>query len=396
LPEEGLNQSEPLSALETRHRILWGDATDMAAVADAGIDLVVTSPPYPMIEMWDRVFREQSAEAARALNRGRGMAAFEAMHQVLDRVWRALWRVMRPGAIACINIGDAVRTIGGVFTLYPNHARIHSALLTIGFNPLPAVIWRKQTNAPNKFMGSGMLPAGAYVTLEHEFVLVARKGDKRDFSSASGKQRRHESAYFWEERNQWFSDVWFDLKGSRQKLSKSERHRSGAFPVELAYRLINMYALRGDTVLDPFLGTGSTMIAAMAAGRHSIGVEIDGSLKRTIQAGIDEMIPWANQRIDQRLADHQAFVAGREQTHGPLRHRNAHYGFPVVTGQERQLRFYRPVAVRNLDKDAFGVDYEAENPRPADAAAPLRTRRRSAKSVATAASSRGQSTLPGF
>lgn len=391
-----MNQSEPLSALETRHRILWGDATDMAAVADAGIDLVVTSPPYPMIEMWDRVFREQSAEAARALDRGRGMAAFEAMHQVLDRVWRALWRVMRPGAIACINIGDAVRTIGGVFTLYPNHARIHSALLAIGFNPLPAVIWRKQTNAPNKFMGSGMLPAGAYVTLEHEFVLVARKGDKRDFSSASGKQRRHESAYFWEERNQWFSDVWFDLKGSRQKLSKSERHRSGAFPVELAYRLINMYALRGDTVLDPFLGTGSTMIAAMAAGRHSIGVEIDGSLKRTIQAGIDEMIPRANQRIDQRLADHQAFVAGREQTHGPLRHRNAHYGFPVVTGQERQLRFYRPVAVRNLDKDAFGVDYEAENPRPADAAAPPRTRRRSAKSVATAASSRGQSTLPGF
>jgi DNA modification methylase len=391
-----LQRTDIQSALETRHRILWGDATDMAAVADAGIDLVVTSPPYPMIEMWDRVFREQSAEAARALDRGRGMAAFEAMHQVLDRVWRALWRVMRPGAITCINIGDAVRTIGGVFTLYPNHARIHSALLTIGFNPLPAVIWRKQTNAPNKFMGSGMLPAGAYVTLEHEFVLVARKGDKRDFSSASGKQRRHESAYFWEERNQWFSDVWFDLKGSRQKLSKSERHRSGAFPVELAYRLINMYALRGDTVLDPFLGTGSTMIAAMAAGRHSIGVEIDGSLKRTIQAGIDEMIPWANQRIDQRLADHRAFVAGREQTHGPLRHRNAHYGFPVVTGQERQLRFYRPVAVRNLDKDAFGVDYVAENPRPADAVAPPRTRRRSAESVTTAASSRGQSTLPGF
>jgi DNA modification methylase len=391
-----LQRTDIQSALETRHRILWGDATDMAAVADAGIDLVVTSPPYPMIEMWDRVFREQSAEAAWALDRGRGMAAFEAMHQVLDRVWRALWRVMRPGAIACINIGDAVRTIGGVFTLYPNHARIHSALLAIGFNPLPAVIWRKQTNAPNKFMGSGMLPAGAYVTLEHEFVLVARKGDKRDFSSASGKQRRHESAYFWEERNQWFSDVWFDLKGSRQKLSKSERHRSGAFPVELAYRLINMYALRGDTVLDPFLGTGSTMIAAMAAGRHSIGVEIDGSLKRTIQAGIDEMIPWANQRIDQRLADHRAFVAGREQTHGPLRHRNAHYGFPVVTGQERQLRFYRPVAVRNLDKDAFGVDYVAENPRPADAVAPPRTRRRSAESVTTAASSRGQSTLPGF
>jgi modification methylase len=400
LQEEGLNQPEPLCALETRHRILWGDATDMAALADASIDLVVTSPPYPMIEMWDRVFKDQSAEAAQALSRGRGGAAFEAMHQVLDRVWRSLWRVMRPGAIACINIGDAVRTIGGLFTLYPNHTRILSALLAIGFNPLPAVIWRKQTNAPNKFMGSGMLPAGAYVTLEHEFVLVARKGDKRDFSSASGKQRRHESAYFWEERNQWFSDIWFDLKGSRQKLSKSERQRSGAFPVELAYRLVNMYAVRGDTVLDPFLGTGSTMIAAMAAERHSIGVEIDGSLAAAVQAGIDEMIPWANDRIGQRLESHRAFVAEREKTHGPLRHRNVHYGFPVVTAQERQLRLHRPMTVRRLAKDVFAVDYVAENPHPTDADTPAplptRTRRKSVKSVVKTAPSRGQSTLPGF
>jgi DNA modification methylase len=395
-----LHRTDTQSAPETRHRILWGDATDLSSLADASIDLVVTSPPYPMIEMWDRVFRDQSTEVAQALGRGRGLAAFEAMHQVLDRVWREIWRVMRPGAIACINIGDAVRTMGGLFTLYPNHARILSALLAIGFNPLPAVIWRKQTNAPNKFMGSGMLPAGAYVTLEHEFVLVARKGDKRDLSSASGKQRRQESAYFWEERNQWFSDIWFDLKGSRQKLSKSERHRSGAFPVELAYRLICMYALRGDTVLDPFLGTGSTMIAAMAAERHSIGVEIDGSLGPAIQAGIDEMIPWAEERIDQRLEAHRAFVAEREQTHGPLRHRNVHYGFPVVTAQERQLRFYRPVAVRNLDKDVFGVDYVVENPQHADAAtpatAPALTRRRSAKSVVKATPPKGQSTLPGF
>lgn len=272
--------------------------------------------------------------------------------------------------------------------------------LAIGFNPLPAVVWRKQTNAPNKFMGSGMLPARAYVTLEHEFVLVARKGDKRGFSSAGGKQRRHESAYFWEERNQWFSDVWFDLKGSRQKLSKSERHRSGAFPVELAYRLICMYALHGDTVLDPFLGTGSTMIAAMAGGRHSIGVEIDGSLGPAIQAGIDEMIPWADERIHQRLEAHRAFVAEREKTHGLLRHRNVHYGFPVVTGQERRLRLHRPVAVRRLAQDVFGVDYVAENPQPTDAytpaTAPTRTRRKSAKSGAETAPPRGQSTLPGF
>lgn len=395
-----MHRSDTESTIQTRHHIFWGDATDLSPVADASVDLVVTSPPYPMIEMWDRVFKAQSAEVAQALSRGRGMAAFEAMHQVLDRVWRELWRVMRPGAIACINIGDAVRTIGGLFTLYPNHARILSALLAIGFNPLPAVIWRKQTNAPNKFMGSGMLPAGAYVTLEHEFVLVVRKGNKRNFSSASGKQQRQESAYFWEERNLWFSDVWFDLKGSRQKLSKSERNRSGAFPVELAYRLICMYALRGDTVLDPFLGTGSTMIAAMAAGRHSIGMEIDRSLEDAVQAGIDEMVPWANERIDQRLTAHRAFVAEREKKHGPLRHRNVHYGFPVVTGQERQLRFHRPAAVRRLDKTTFSVDYapadypETETNGPAgQTRAP---RRPSVEPAARREPPNGQCVLPGF
>ena len=210
---------------------------------------------------------------------------------------------------------------------------------------------------PNKFMGSGMLPAGAYVTLEHEFVLVVRKGDKRPFTAPEDKRRRQQSAYFWEERNQWFSDVWFELKGTRQKLSRTERARSGAFPLELAYRLICMYALRADTVLDPFLGTGSTLIAAMAAGRAGIGVEIDRSLKSAIRAGIDEAVRWANARVDQRLVNHEQFVAARIESHGPLRHRNVHYGFPVVTAQETQLWLERPTAVHPLSKDEFAVVY---------------------------------------
>ena len=371
------------SPLETRHRIVWGDAADPTVLADESTDLVVTSPPYPMIAMWDDVFKDQSPEAAQGLRHCRGMEAFEAMHQVLDKVWRQLWRVLKPGAVACINIGDAVRTIDGVFTLYPNHARILSALIRIGFNPLPAVIWRKQTNAPNKFMGSGMLPAGAYVTLEHEFVLVVRKGNKRSFGSPFDRMRRQKSAFFWEERNQWFSDVWFELKGTRQKLSRTQRARSGAFPLELAYRLICMYALRGDTVLDPFLGTGSTLIAAMAAGRNSIGVEIDRSLDRVVLAGIGEMVSWANSRVDQRLAAHAQFVSARIESHGPFRHHNPHYGFPVVTGQETRLWIERPTAVQPLSENEFAVLYapiapaadpvEEEGPDTASTAANQRT-----------------------
>jgi DNA modification methylase len=392
--------SIPDAPLETRHRILWGDATTLGGVAHASVDLVVTSPPYPMIEMWDAIFAAQSPEAATALKDRNGMAAFEAMHRVLDRVWRQLWRVMHPGALACINIGDAVRTIADRFTLYPNHARILAALVKIGFNPLPVVIWRKQTNAPNKFMGSGMLPAGAYVTLEHEFVLVVRKGDKRCFATPADKRRRQQSAFFWEERNQWFSDVWFELKGTRQHLSRSDRARSGAFPVELAYRLICMYALRGDTVLDPFLGTGSTMIAAMAAGRDSIGVEIDGSLTSSIQSGMDEMIPWANARIDQRLAAHDTFVAEREKGHGPLRHRNVYYGFPVVTGQETRLWIDRPVAVRSTGQDVYSVDYTPMNAEKTDPGGPKTETAPTASSPAKPAGRRGrpkrQLSLPEF
>ena len=187
-----------------------------------------------------------------------------------------------PTEHANINIGDAVRTIGKNFQLYPNHARILTTFSKQGFTVLPEIIWRKPTNAPNKFMGSGMLPPSAYVTLEHEFILILRKGGKRIFKTEKDKINRRNSAYFWEERNTWFSDIW-DLRGVTQtmleKKSKELRSRSAAFPFELAYRLINMYSVKGDVILDPFLGTGTTTIAAMVSARNSIGFEIEKNLK---------------------------------------------------------------------------------------------------------------------
>ena len=225
-----------------------------------------------MIEMWDDLFCARDPAVRAALDCGDGLRAFNLMHCDLDRAWLEIGRVLIDGGWVCVNVGDATRTIDGRFRLYPNHARVISACTSLGFDILPAVVWRKQTNAPNKFMGSGMLPAGAYVTLEHEYILLMRKGAKREFSAADKKRLRRQSAYFWEERNRWFSDIW-DFKGTRQDLSTSgSRERSAAFPFELPYRLINMYSLRGDTVLDPFAGTGVTTLAAMASGRDSVGV----------------------------------------------------------------------------------------------------------------------------
>ena len=114
-----------------------------------------------------------------------------------------------------------------------------------------------------------------------------RKGSKRAFESIAEKKLRRESAIFWEERNAWYSDVWLDLKGTTQKLqSNNSRLRSAAFPFEIPYRLINMFSVKGDTILDPFLGTGTTMWAAMTAGRNSIGFEMEDSFRETIFSAI--------------------------------------------------------------------------------------------------------------
>ena len=188
-------------------------------------------------------------------------------------------------------------------------------------------------------MGSGMLPAGAYVTLEHEDVLVLRKGRKREFTGAHEKQLRRESAIFWEERNVWYSDVWFELKGTRQGLTRTGRaRRSGAFPFELAYRLISMFSVKGDTVLDPFLGTGTTLKAAAAGARNSVGFEIEPGFRTDVFCGLDDWAAAANARVAERIDDHLRFVEECRQTGRALRHRNVPHGFPVVTGQERELR----------------------------------------------------------
>lgn len=147
------------------------------------------------------------------------------MHQELDKVWEECYRVIKPGGFMCVNIGDATRTINGNFKLYNNHTRILETCNKLGFISLPNIIWRKQTNAPNKFMGSGMLPCGAYVTLEHEWILIFRKGDKRKYKTSEEKLDRMKSSFFWEERNIWFSDVW-DIKGTKQKIQKMEQENA--------------------------------------------------------------------------------------------------------------------------------------------------------------------------
>jgi DNA modification methylase len=336
--------------MKTVHKIFFKNASNMNDIPDKSVDLMITSPPYPMIEMWDKTFSKQNAAIGEALENMDGKTAFELMNKELDKIWKESHRVLKEGGIACINIGDATRKIGDEFKLYSNHSRILQYCLDLGFSSIPEILWRKQTNAPNKFMGSGMLPAGAYVTLEHEFILIMRKGNKRKFINEEEKKQRRESAFFWEERNLWFSDVWEGFKGTRQSnINKNIRDRSGAYPFELAYRLINMFSLREDTILDPFLGTGTTTIASISTGRNTIGFEIDSKFKEYIISRLENLVDFSNKLLQKRIENHLKFVQEKTNAKGRFRYMSSYYGFPVMTSQEKEIVFDKLTKIKTKD-----------------------------------------------
>jgi DNA modification methylase len=202
-----------------------------------------------------------------------------------------------------------------------------------------------------------MLPVGAYVTLEHEHILVLRKGDKREFKRPEQRENRQKSAFFWEERNIWFSDKWRDIKGTHQKLENSlTRERSGAYPSELTYRLINMFSVQGDVVLDPFLGTGTTTIGAIASARNSIGVEIDNTFNEMIEAKINSA-PQLNDFIEQRVKNHKEFIEARIKEKGETKYINSFYNFPVVTNQETNLQIPKIKSVSKKEENIFEAEH---------------------------------------
>lgn len=346
--------------MNTSHSVRIDDAREMT-LDDDSVELVVTSPPYPMIEMWDDLFSDLSPGVRRALADENGDVAFELMHEELDAVWEELSRVLVDGGIACINVGDATRKVGEGFRVYQNHARISTAMKEQGFEPLPDVLWRKPANSGTKFMGSGMVPPNAYVTLEHEYILVFRnRSQRRRFEV--GSDRRYRSAYFWEERNQWFTDVWSDINGTAQPLDtdaetesatddESVRDRSGAFPLDIPYRLINMYSVYGDTVLDPFWGTGTTSVAAMVAGRNSVGYEIETAFADVFEQRISDLDVLSEEIVADRLDDHRAFIQQRIAEEDEEGYEATNYDFPVMTKQETEIQLYSVTEITSSKTD---------------------------------------------
>ena len=343
--------------MSTTHRIVYDNSSQLSGIKDESVDLVVTSPPYPMVSMWDEMFGELNQEISNMMESGEYDTAFELMHKELDKTWSSLFRVLKNGGIACINIGDSTRTLDGVFKLYNSHSRILNFCISIGFESLPSIIWRKSTNSPNKFMGSGMYPVGSHVTLEHEYILVLRKGPRRTFYTQESKSNRNASAFFWEERNKWFSDTWFDVHGKLQDIETSNRNRSAAYPFELAYRLINMFSVKNDLVLDPFLGTGTTTKAAISSERNSIGFERDETLSELIEKEISECREFSNNYIEERLASHLEFISSRIESGKEAKHKLRNHGGYSVSSQEVSILLNKILKINGL-KSRYEVTYE--------------------------------------
>lgn len=330
--------------METTHKFYESDSRDLSDLNDNEVDFVVTSPPYPMIEMWDEIFCEMNEDIRSALDENRGYDAFELMHKEMDKVWEELDRVTTDDAIICVNIGDGTRKFDD-FHLFHNHSRIIDKFTDLGYGTLPSILWRKPTNKASKFMGSGMIPPNAYVTLEHEHILVFRKTGTRKITGTE-KDKRYNSAYFWEERNEWFSDVWMDIVGEAQAIDNETRERAGSYPIEIPYRMINMYSIQGDTVLDPFVGTGTTSIAAGMSGRNSIGIDIESDFIQTSKDRMESVVKEKSTKIrDDRIEAHKEFLesSGKDPNYD-----SEHYDFGVITKQEKRIRF--PI-VKGLKKE---------------------------------------------
>ena len=250
--------------LPTTHSLFQGDSRRLSFIPDESIHLVVTSPPYWTLKK----YRDNENQLG-------DIEDYEHFLKELDKVWQHCYRVLVPGGRLVCVVGDVClsrRKNKGRHTVVPLHASIQEHCRKIGYDNLSPIIWYKIANAQYEanrngagFLGKPYEPNGV-IKNDIEYILMERKhGGYRKPSVAT----RVLSIISDENHKQWFQSIWSGIAGA------STRNHPAPYPEELAERLIRMFSFVGDTVLDPFMGTGTTTVAAAKWGRNSIGVELD-------------------------------------------------------------------------------------------------------------------------
>lgn len=253
-----------IQRIPTTHTLYQRDAREFQELSAGSVHLVITSPPYWTLKQY---------------NEGEGQMGFIADYEEflseLDRVWKHCFKALVPGGRLVCVVGDVClsrRKNGGEHTVVPLHASIQEHCRKIGYTNLAPIIWYKIANAVYEAEGNGAGFLGkpyepnAVIKNDIEFILMERKsGGYRQPSLAE----RVLSVISTKNYERWFQQIWTGVTGA------STRQHPAPYPEELAERLIRMFSFVGDTVLDPFLGTGTTSVAAAKWGRNTIGVEVD-------------------------------------------------------------------------------------------------------------------------
>ena len=252
-----------IKTIPTRHDLFCMDSRRMQRIHDESVHLAVTSPPYWTL----KEYRENEGQLGH-------IEDYSEFLQGLDEVWKHCYRVLVPGGRLVCVVGDVClsrRKNEGRHTVVPLHSSIQVNCRKIGFDNLAPIFWHKISNASyevengSSFLGKPYEP-NAVIKNDVEFILMLRKhGGYRSPSVAT----RVLSVISTENYQRWFQQIWTGLTGA------STRAHPAPYPLELAERLIRMFSFVGDTVLDPFLGTGTTSLAAAKWGRNSIGIEVD-------------------------------------------------------------------------------------------------------------------------
>ncbi|NIJ07274.1 site-specific DNA-methyltransferase (adenine-specific) [Sphingomonas vulcanisoli] len=261
----------------TTHCLHQGDARKLDWIPDASVHLVVTSPPYWTLKEYENHVYQMGA-----------IENYESFLNELDKVWVECERVLVPGGRICCIVGDVCipRKKAGRHYVMPLHADIQVRARKIGLDCLTPILWHKIANGMTEAKGNGTgfygkpYQPGAVVKNDIEYILFMRKGGK--YRKPSPEQKSL-SMLTKEEMQQWWRSIWIDVPGE-----STRRGHPAPYPAVLAERLIRMFSFAGDTILDPFNGTGSTSIAAIRAGRNSIGNEIEPSYMRLAQRRVCE------------------------------------------------------------------------------------------------------------
>jgi DNA modification methylase len=254
----------PAEFADTSHRLINRDARNLSFLPDDSMHLVVTSPPYWTLKDY----------APNELQLG-SIEDYEAFLGELDKVWSECARVLVPGGRICCVVGDVCipRKRDGRHRVMPLHADILVRARKLGLDALTPILWFKIANGALEADGNGAgfygkpYQPGAIVKNDFEYILFLRKGGSYRSPSATQKAL---SILSKDEMKAWLRTSWSDIKGE-----STRKGHPAPYPVEIAERLIRLFSFAGDTVLDPFVGCGSTTLAAIHTGRNSIGIDVE-------------------------------------------------------------------------------------------------------------------------